>query len=189
MFTVHFIYHDLQWGLALGTLHKVFKNIRKSGIFRVASHLVVFPCADAITWILKNIDVNGRYICNDKKYPIASLRPEFLEKCYHIDKGTKMLDNKMLDEFEYTPKDLFLKCYKVEKQFEYIPKGGYPRISLRKPYQYLVVMLCLLYGDPYASQFDLSYIPLIYYCAEEGVSFNWDDMLSKYLTMAIFVVK
>jgi hypothetical protein len=37
---------------------KIFKNIRKYGIFRVASHPTVFPYADAITWILKNIDVN-----------------------------------------------------------------------------------------------------------------------------------
>jgi hypothetical protein len=73
---------------------KVFKNIRKSGIFRVASHPVMFPCTDSITWILKNIDVNGRYICNARKDPIASFKPEYLEKCYHIEKGSKKLDIK-----------------------------------------------------------------------------------------------
>jgi hypothetical protein len=36
-----------------------FKNIRKSGIFRVATHPTVFPSADAISWILKNIDINN----------------------------------------------------------------------------------------------------------------------------------
>jgi len=28
---------------------KIFKNIRRYGIFRVASYVVVFPCIDAIT--------------------------------------------------------------------------------------------------------------------------------------------
>jgi hypothetical protein len=48
---------------------KVFKNIKKSGIFRVASTPMVFPCVDSITWILKNIDVNNRYIYNSRKDP------------------------------------------------------------------------------------------------------------------------
>jgi hypothetical protein len=43
---------------------QAFKNIRKSGIFRVEAHPMVFPCADAISWILKNIDINSRYVCN-----------------------------------------------------------------------------------------------------------------------------
>jgi hypothetical protein len=57
---------------------KVFKNIRKSGIFRVAAHPMVFPCVDSITWILKNIDVKDRFVCNARKDPIASFRPEYL---------------------------------------------------------------------------------------------------------------
>jgi hypothetical protein len=44
-----------------------FKNIRKSGIFRVATHPTIFPCADAISWILKNADVDSRYIFNARK--------------------------------------------------------------------------------------------------------------------------
>jgi len=28
---------------------KVFKNIRKSGIFKLEAHLMVFPCVDSIT--------------------------------------------------------------------------------------------------------------------------------------------
>jgi hypothetical protein len=59
---------------------KVFKKSRIFGIFRVASHPVVFPCVDAITWILKNIYVNDRYICKSRKYPISSFKPEYLAK-------------------------------------------------------------------------------------------------------------
>jgi hypothetical protein len=31
---------------------KIFKNIRRFGIFRVAACVVVFPCIDVIAWIL-----------------------------------------------------------------------------------------------------------------------------------------
>jgi hypothetical protein len=41
---------------------------------------------------------------------------------------------------------------------------------------------------PDTSQFSLSYMPLIYYCADEGLSFNWDDILSTNLTEAITAV-
>jgi hypothetical protein len=46
---------------------QVFKNIKKSGIFRVAAHPTVFPCADTISWILKNIDINSQYVYNARK--------------------------------------------------------------------------------------------------------------------------
>lgn len=120
----------------------MFKNIRKSGIFRVEAHSTVFPCADVIRWILKNVDVNDRYVCNARKDPIASFRPEYLAKCYHIEKGSKKLDNKLLNEFEYTLKGLFPKWYRADRQFKYMPKGGYPTSSLRRPYQHLVAMFC-----------------------------------------------
>jgi len=35
-----------------------FKNIKKSRIFRVETHPMVFSCTDTISWILKNIDIN-----------------------------------------------------------------------------------------------------------------------------------
>jgi hypothetical protein len=52
----------------------------------------------------------------------------------------------------------------------------------------MVSMLCRLYGEKDASQFSLSYMPLIYYCMDEGLSFNWDDILSSNLTEAITAV-
>jgi hypothetical protein len=59
---------------------QVFKNIRKPGIFGVASHPVVFSYVDSITWILKNTNMSNRYICIARKEPIASFRPKYLSK-------------------------------------------------------------------------------------------------------------
>jgi hypothetical protein len=40
---------------------------------------------------------------------------EFLAKFYHIEEGNKRLDRKLLSEFEYMPKELYPKWYKVDK--------------------------------------------------------------------------
>jgi len=113
---------------------QVFKNIRRLGIFRVETHPTMLHYVDSITWILKNIDVNRRYICNIRKYPIASYILEYLAKCYHIEKGSKRLDKNILSDFKYMQKDLFPKLYRADKEFKYRPKSGYPTSSLRKPY-------------------------------------------------------
>jgi hypothetical protein len=127
---------------------QVFKNIRKSGIFKVETHPTMFPYAFSIAWILKNIDVNGRHIWNARKEPITSFRPKYLAKCYHIEKGSKRLDKNILSDFEYTPTDLFPKWYRADKQFKCISKSGYPTSALRRHYRYLVAILCRLYGEP-----------------------------------------
>jgi hypothetical protein len=131
----------------------VFENIRKSRIFRVATHPEVFPCTDSISWILKNIDINSSYVCNARKEPIASCRPNDLDKCYHIEAGNKIMDGQLLSEFELTPKDLFLGWYKAVKQFKYRPKSRYPMTNLRRSYQYMVSMLSRLYGELDATHF------------------------------------
>jgi hypothetical protein len=41
---------------------KIFKNIRKYGIHRVEACTIVFPCVDAITWILNHVEFGNRYI-------------------------------------------------------------------------------------------------------------------------------
>jgi hypothetical protein len=52
----------------------------------------------------------------------------------------------------------------------------------------MVAMLCRLYGEPDATYFPLSYMPLIYFCADVGTSFNWADILSENLKNAISAV-
>jgi hypothetical protein len=52
-----------------------FRNINKSGIFKVEAHPTVFPFVDVILWILMNIEINSRYVCKERKEPIASSIP------------------------------------------------------------------------------------------------------------------
>jgi hypothetical protein len=151
---------------------KFLKNIRKSRIDIVVAHSTMFPCVDAIAWILKHGDLGNRYMYNARGDPIDSFQPADLVKCYHLEKGTWKLDNELLGGFKHPTKDMYPICYKPDKQFKLRPMDGYPTTFLRKPYQYMVVILCRLYEEPDASNFSLSYIPLIHYCVDEGLSFN-----------------
>jgi hypothetical protein len=85
---------------------KVFKNIRRSGIFRVATHVFVFLCIDVITWVLKHVDLENRYVNNAMGQPIASFHPADLNKCYHLERGTKKLDSELLGVFKHIAMDL-----------------------------------------------------------------------------------
>jgi hypothetical protein len=80
---------------------KIFKNIRRYEIFRVAACAAVFPCTDSITWRLKHIYLRNIYVCNFRRDPITSFQPKDLEKCYHLKKGNNKLDKKILAEFEH----------------------------------------------------------------------------------------
>jgi hypothetical protein len=52
-----------------------------------------------------------------------------------------------------------------------------------------MAMLCRLYEEEDASKFTLSLMTSIYYCADEGLTFNWDDILSTSLIESIIAVK
>jgi hypothetical protein len=49
----------------------IFKNIRKSVIFTIATRVPIFPCSDAIFWIPKQVDVGNRLVFNAREEPIA----------------------------------------------------------------------------------------------------------------------
>jgi len=51
---------------------KIFRNIRRYKIFIVESHDVVFPCVDAIIWIINHVDLENRCVCNARGEPITS---------------------------------------------------------------------------------------------------------------------
>jgi len=104
----------------------IFKNIRRSGIFILASCDFVFHFIDAINWILKNIDLRNIYVCHSIKEPITLFRPEYLERFYHLEKGTTKLDRKLLDKFENIVKELFPKWYKSDRKLKLTPRGGVP---------------------------------------------------------------
>jgi hypothetical protein len=67
---------------------KVFRYIRKSRLHRAKTHTMVFHCADAISWIIRHVDLDNRYILNAKGKPIKSFRSYDIASYYHLERGS-----------------------------------------------------------------------------------------------------
>jgi hypothetical protein len=57
---------------------KMFRNIKRSKLYKVAAHTTVFPCAEAISWIVKHVDLETRFILNAKGHPITSFQASII---------------------------------------------------------------------------------------------------------------
>jgi hypothetical protein len=51
---------------------KIFKNIQKSKLHKVATHGTIFPYVDTISWIVKHVYLDNKHILNAKGHPITS---------------------------------------------------------------------------------------------------------------------
>jgi hypothetical protein len=142
---------------------KVFKNTKKLGLHRVATHVVVFRCIDTISWIIRHVDLDNRYIIYSKGKPITSFHVSNLASYYYLERGSLLLDEELIKKFPHKEKYLTKILYKLDKTFKIISSCDYPTTSLRTPYQYAIEFICMLYGEHDASKFNLSLMPLIYY--------------------------
>jgi hypothetical protein len=81
----------------------IYKAIKKSKLHKVATHAVVFPCAEAISWIVKHANLDKRLIINAKGKPVASFHPLMIASCYHLDEGELALDDELVKGFSHSP--------------------------------------------------------------------------------------
>jgi hypothetical protein len=109
---------------------RIFKNIKKSGIFRVASRTTIFPCAYSIIWILNiyiYIYMKDIYVCNTRKEPIASFQLEYLAIFYHIEKGIKSWKKKSSMSLNTHPKTCSPYGTRNTSNSSISPREGTPR--------------------------------------------------------------
>jgi hypothetical protein len=150
---------------------QTFKNI-KSKLYKVASHETMFPCEKSISWIVKHVDLETRYILNAKIHPITSIEASIIYYCYHLEEIDKSLDEKPKNKFLHNPKDILKAWYNLDKVFKSILLGEYPTNLLKMPYQYAVAMLCILYEESDAQRSRITWVPLLYYVIGVGSYFN-----------------
>jgi hypothetical protein len=75
--------------------------------------------------------------------------------------------------------------WKEEKKLLNGTNGWYVIIGLRVPCVYLMVLICILYGDKICSIFLDAWVLLTYTMATIGGIFNWGDILSYQLGVMI----
>jgi hypothetical protein len=80
---------------------KVFKNIQKLGLHRVVSRTTVYPCADEILWIIQHVDLDNRYIINNKGKPIKSFHVSDIALYYHLERGILLLDDDLIRKLSH----------------------------------------------------------------------------------------
>jgi hypothetical protein len=85
---------------------EVYRAINKSKLYKVAAHAVMFPYAEAISWIIKKDDLERRYIIDAKGKPMGSFQALAIIACYHLLEGKKILDDKLVNNFPHSPRDI-----------------------------------------------------------------------------------
>jgi hypothetical protein len=168
---------------------KIFRNIRKLKLYKVAVHTTIFPCVESISWIVRHVKLYTKYILNSREHPITSFEASTIASRYHLDKGKRSMDENIIKKFPLKSKDLLKAWYNPNKLFKSMPSSEYPNNLFRMPYQYVVVMIYRLYGVPDASKLPMTWVPLIYYIVDVELTFNWSDILSTSLEEAIRTVK
>jgi hypothetical protein len=85
---------------------KVFMEIKKYNIYKVETHVVVFPYVESILWIIKHIDLEIIHIINTKGRPIGSFKPSRITSCYHLEEGEIILDDGLVKSFPHSIRDM-----------------------------------------------------------------------------------
>jgi len=70
----------------------IWNNIRKSQINQAGARPCIISCADIIEVIIKQTNIDNRWIVNTKGHPIASFQPSSLDLCYKFLDAEKIMD-------------------------------------------------------------------------------------------------
>jgi len=165
----------------------VFTNIKRSGLHRVAARPPVFPCADVISWIISRVKVdNRRVMAIDDEQVVGSFRPEYIEVYYKLPRSEVDFTNKWLEKQTHDVHATMKSWWVHTKRFRVRPfKSTYPTASLREPYKLVAMMMCRLFGDPDAKEFQQVWVQLMHEVCNKGTIFNWSGILSCAIVHAV----
>jgi hypothetical protein len=168
---------------------EVYRKRNRSEIHRVAARPAVFPCADIITWLIPNVDLEDRVIrTTDKQKAIASFQPSALYLYYKFPRVEVTYSKQWIYDYKlYIPE--CLKSWWVPRFKVRAEENPYPTACLREPYRILAMLMARIYGEPNAANLHVSWVPLMHAIATKGITFNWSAILSTSLQYAITVAR
>jgi hypothetical protein len=85
---------------------KTFRNIRRSKLYKFATHATMFACVEAISRIVKNVNMEITFILNSQGHPIISFQDSLISSCYHLEDVEKALQMKLVKNFPHNPREL-----------------------------------------------------------------------------------
>ena len=63
---------------------RIYANIEKSSIMKVATRPELFPCSEVIGWILPHVDIATMILGNVEKQGYAAYSPGYVALAYHL---------------------------------------------------------------------------------------------------------
>ena len=73
------------------------------------------------------------------------------------------------------------------KKFRTRPSGEYETSTLHTPYRLIALMLNIIFGRDNGKNFKIGWVPVIFFVATQGPTFNWENIVSNSLSTYISV--
>jgi len=160
---------------------KVYQNIQKSGIHTVVTWLAVLPYSEVPMWAYKNMNTQAQVIMNRKGNVIAPLNPYSFHKIYKLPKPLVFLNKGFMDKFiveKSKPLELIQDWWDEETPFTTKINRVYNTQYFKSPYQLLISMICILYGEENCIHFKQEWTMMVHKVVETRVVFSWALILS-----------
>jgi hypothetical protein len=123
----------------------VYHNIKKSGIYAIVAHPILFPYNDGARWIFTHLDTEKTIIVNEFKVPMDSLSSGDINTRYHLLEYELSLNKTFLHK---SKEDELVEDWWKE-EINYLKKSKILILVqyLKRPYRLLATMICKFYGE------------------------------------------
>ena len=164
---------------------KIYANIEKSALMKVATRPKLFPCSEVICWILPKEDVTRMILENTAKQGHVAYNIAYVSMAYHIPSPHAYLKESWLKEMDLDLVETVKWMMIPGKIFRTKPSREHDTSTLCAPYRFISLMLNRIFGRAHGKSFNIGWIPVIFFVATQGTIFNSSSIVSNSLSMCI----
>ena len=114
----------------------IYANIEKSSLMKIATRPKLFPCSEAISWILPKVDVTTMILANIAKQGYVAYSPSYVSLAYHLPPAQVYLTEDWLKEINLDLVEIVKRMMILGKKFQTRPSGEYDTATMRTPYRF-----------------------------------------------------
>jgi hypothetical protein len=169
------------------------RYIAHSELHKIVVHPRLILYNDMISWALQNVDVQTKSIFNYQKVVVGYFRLEHLQVMYKISPDPKynynvafMLEIEQQECIQYDKSysNIIKSWWGHPEKFRVDAHGMYATTLLDTHMIYVVMMICILFGENIPTHFPMEWVSIMHEVAK-GYTFNWAKILSDNLAKEI----
>ena len=162
---------------------ELYRNISKSGLYRVVSKPFILPCLDVIKWLTRKVNHQRRTILNFGGNHVVGYQPSMLHQMYHFkEPRIKVTQEWLQNKVEVIDYLTQMKGWWVEVNFRCKPSHiGWPTSKFQKCIKIMVILLSRIFGRKDASNFPDKWVPITHQVITSGSIMNWGEIISSNL--------